>query len=146
MIQIPAFFGSGLRFLHYVADGIGVGNLIFAAFLVLSLAQAGWIQVTQGSPEAWLHAGPRLGALLMVMLIAEGLRRLLPVFQTGRQAAAWSGLALALTGLLGVLTCAAFFIVTTDGGDVGWCLIALICVAAQATATAPVLLARKRNS
>lgn len=122
-----------------------MGNLIFGAFLVLSLAQAGWIQMTQGSPEAWQHAAPRLVALLTVMLIAEGLRRLVPMFQGRKSGLAYTGVAAAMVGLLGVLTCAGFYIVTTDGGDVGWCLIALVCVAAQATATAPVLFARRRD-
>lgn len=120
----------------------GVANLIFGAFLAVSLGQAAWIRLVSGSPEAWRLLGPRLIALLIVMSIMVGVRKVAGGAEK-RQAylVTYSSVAFAAVCLIAVISYAAYYVVISDG-DVGWCAIAMLCVVAQGVAMSPIIRAR----
>ncbi len=121
-----------------------MANLIFGTLLAASLGQAAWIRLVSGSPEAWQLLGPRLVALLVVMAATVAVRRVSAVSEkSGFPVAAYSSMAFATLGLIAVVSYAAYYIVVS-GGDIGWCLIAILCVIAQGLAMAPLLKARRR--
>ncbi len=119
-------------------------NALFGACLAFSLAQAAWVRLASGSPEAWQQLGPRLLALLIVMLITTTVRKLVENPETRRvELTAYSSVIVATAALIVVVATASYQIVIS-GGDFGWCLIAILCVAAQGIAVAPILKARRR--
>lgn len=83
-------------------------------------------------------------ALLVVMAATMAVRRVADASEkSGIPLAAYSSMAFATVGLIAVVTYAAYYIVIS-GGDIGWCLIAILCVIAQGLAMAPLLKARRR--
>lgn len=120
-----------------------MANLIFLTLFAAALAQAAWVRVLSGSPEAWHQLGPRLVALFTVMGITLGVKRALAAAEArGIPVMAYASVGFATLGLIAVVTYAAYYIVIS-GGDMGWCLIAILCVVAQGLATAPILRARR---
>lgn len=120
-------------------------NLIFLAGLAISLAQAAWVRTVSGTVEAWEQLGPRLLALLVVMLITTSVRKLVETIELNSiPLVTYSSVVLATVALIVVVTYAACYIVASRG-DFGWCLIAVLCVVAQGFAIAPMLKARRRT-
>lgn len=120
-----------------------MANLIFTAFLAVVLGQAAWIRVVSGSPEAWQQLAPRLIALLVLMGITTGVGSAGKLLQRASvPLVAFASAGTAMVGLVAVVSYAAYYIVMS-GGDAGWCLIAILCVIAQAVAIAPILKARR---